>query len=435
VGAGIFLFPGIIAAKTGPWAWSAYLGAALLCFLIALCFAELGSMFDATGGAYLYAREAFGPFVGFLVGWIVWMAAILGWASVVTGFVNMLVPSGQGDAVSGGTEAAKLGIVVAVVAALSLLNLRGARMGALANNVFSIAKLAPLALFVAVGAVSMKTSPFAPSPGEAHPLTLSGYGTAILLAIYMFSGFEELPVPAGEVREPQRQVPRALFLVLSFAALSYAAIHLVAQGTFPDLAQARDNPLTAAAQAFMSPNLASVFALGGLISILGVNASIAFTAPRSMYALAEAGWLPRAVAAVHPRWHTPWVAILATFVLVVALPGAQAATSWLRATLGEGVPRFDLETLAKMSALASLMQYIPTCVAVMVLRVRRPEAERRFRVPGGPLIPLAALALSLALFAFADPSERGATLVGVALGVPMCGLAWLISGRAARRRR
>jgi amino acid transporter len=395
IGAGIFLLPGRIAHAAGPWAWAVYVSCAALCFLIALSFADMGSRFGSTGGAYLYALEAFGPFVGFLVGWIVWLSAILGWASVAVGLADTMPSIGLAWLAG---RWARVGFVALLVGALAALNARGARMGAMANNLFSIAKMLPLALFVGLGLAHAVASPFAV---EAHWRGKEDVFSAMLWALFLYSGFEEIAVPAGETRDARKAVPRALFLVLGFATAVYVIVHLVAQAVYPGLGGSDRAPLADAAGAFLGTAGLLLVGVGSVVSLLGTNASIAFTGPRSLYALSRDGFMPALFEQLDRRWQTPLNAIAATAVLVVLLP----LVDWLH------LQAFSLDTLVQMSALASLLQYIATCAGVIALRRR--EGRGRLEVPA------VALTLCLALFALSAPPDRTMTLIGVALGLPL----------------
>ncbi len=430
MGAGVFLLPGAIAAQVGPYYPLTYLACAAMCLCIALCFAEMGSMYDSTGGAYLYARDAFGPFVGYMVGWIIWLNGVLGWASVSMGFAALL-PGAPGLAGTQlGAELATpsgrwLLALLPLVAGLGLLNFRGVRMGVLANNFFSVAKMGPILIFLVMAACH----PFANPWLEHRPLIsattasddLHAFAAAILLVTYLFSGFEEIPVPAGELRNPQRNVPLALLGVMGMVTLLYLAIHTVAQAVLPNLGQIADAPLAAAANAAMGSKGATLIAIGGLVSLIGVNASMAFTGPRSLWALAQDGLLPPSWSRVHPRYHTPAAAIAVTTALVLLLPASDALSARFAASaprLAQWLPRFDLNTLVTMSALASVVQYVPTCLAVILCRRRYPERVRGFVIPGGIMVPVLALGACAFLIGMAEHSDQLATLVGIALGLP-----------------
>lgn len=413
VGAGIFLLPGRIANLAGGWSWAVYVGCASLCFLVALCFAEMGSRYGSTGGAYRYARGAFGPFWGFLVGWIVWLSAVLGWASVSVGLADLLTGLGV-SAISGPFGRATF--VAVLAGSLAALNARGARVGALTNTMFSVLKLVPLALFVVIGAAHANASPF------SLPAACSGPGdlqSLLLWSLFLYSGFEEVTVPAGETVDPQHTVPRALFVVLGSATVVYILVQLVAQAVFPALGASERAPLADAAQALLGSRGLALIGVGSVVSLLGTNASIAFTGPRSLYALAEDGFVPARLAQLDARFHAPRTAIALTAGLVIALP--------LIDTLH--LQSFTLGRLLKMSALASLLQYIATCAATIAMRRLSDAPPARFRAPGGAMLPWAALALVVGLFCMADLQDKLATLVGVALGLPL----WWLTPREVRQ--
>lgn len=393
--------------------WAVYLGCASMCFLIALCYAEMGSRYGGTGGAYLYARGAFGPHAGFVVGWIVWLSAVLGWTSLSVGFADTL-----GRLVSPvfSEPWGRAAVIVTLVGGLTLINLRGARAGALANNFFSVLKLLPLAIFVVLGAFHPAASPFSAEPhwqgfGDLHDVLLWG--------LFLYSGFEEVCVPAGETHDPQRTIPRALFIVLGSATLVYVLVQTVALAAYPELGNADRAPLAEAAQFFLGTSGLLLVGAGSLISVLGTNTSIAFTGPRSLYALASDGFISRRLAVVNARHHTPAAAIVVTGVLVTTLPLVDLL----------GFERVTLENLVRMSALATLLQYISTCAAVLVLRAKNEETAPAFRAPGGIVVPLVALSLAVALVVLASPHDRRMTLVGVALGLPFW---WLSRGATSR---
>lgn len=413
VGAGIFLLPGRIAHVVGGMSWAVYVGCASLCFLIALCYAEMGSRYGRTGGAYLYARSAFGPFVGFVVGWIVWLSAVLGWTSLSVGLADTLghlvTPAFQAP---GGRAA----VIVILVGSLSFINLRGARAGALANNFFSVLKLLPLAIFVSLGSLHPAGSPFSAEP---HWRGFEDLHEVLLWGFFLYSGFEEVCVPAGETHDPQRNVPRALFIVLGSATVVYVLVQTVAQAAYPGLGNADRAPLAEAAQFFLGAGGLLLVGAGSLVSVLGTNTSIAFTGPRSLFALASDGYISPRLAAVDPRHHTPATAIVVTGALVTTLPFIDLL----------GFEHVTLENLVRMSALATLLQYISTCSAVLVLRARKEETAPAFRAPGGIVVPIVALSLAVALVMLASSRDRALTLTGVALGLPF----WWLSRNATSR--
>jgi amino acid transporter len=377
IGTGIFLTPGSLAATLNGWSILAFGLGGLLCYAIALCFAEMAARVPETGGAYAYARTTFGPLPGFLVGWVIWLSSVLGWAAVAAALAGQLH-----DRFGGSIQV----LLLLVVVGLSVLNGLGARAGAMSNAVLAAVKFIPLAVFVGW------------TVGRLRPISFhatSDWATGALYILYTFSGFEEIPVPAGEVEDPQRTIPRALAWVLSLATVVYMVIQAVVCG----MGQAGSAaPLTDAAAGV--PWLAAVVAGASLISMASVNASIAFTGPRSLWALAHERW--RWVGLLHPRLATPVRAIGVTATLTLAL-------AWNN----------TVDKLMALSALASLLQYLPTVVAVMVWRRRTATARPAFLIPGGYAVPILALGVCLVLLANCSGSDilgaAEALLVGLVL--------------------
>jgi amino acid transporter len=396
IGQGIFLTPGDAAALLGPASVLALLLAACLALLVALCFAEVGSRFSTTGGAYVYARETFGAFVGFEVGWMLACVGIISWAALANGFCVVLGTFVPAVAQGWLQPVAAIGLMTALAA----VNLFGAKMGAAISTFFSIAKLLPLALFVALGLFNVDGAlytPFAPQ----------GYGSlaeATILLLYAFVGFESSVVPAGEMRDPHKAVPRALLSVMGLVCVAYLAVFFVTIGTFPDVA-GHGNPVAAAAAHFMGPVGGTLIAAGIVVSVFGINSGAALVSPRKVYALAERGDLPSLVARVDQRTGAPRVAILVTFLVAAGLS--------LTGTFKD---------LAILGVVARFVQYIPTCLAVIVLRHRARRAgvkeEKVFRVPLGPVIPVVAVLLCLWLIASSAPSKLLWGLAAMVLGVP-----------------
>ncbi|MDX1503688.1 MAG: APC family permease [Thermoanaerobaculia bacterium] len=387
VGSGVYLLPAAAAALLGFASLWAVALAGLAVLLIVLCFAEASSRFDEPGGAYLYTRTAFGPLAGFEVGWMTWLARVASVGSLSAGFADALSFLWPQAATPG---AARAVAITLPLLALTLVNLVGVRSGALASVVLVLAKLAPLALFVGVGL-------FVASPelAAAQPvLREGGLGAAALLLLYAYAGFENTPAPAGEYKSPRRDVPFALLVHIGLVTALYAAVQWVALGTVPQLGTST-TPLADAAQRFLGGWGGWALAVGGAVSILGTNGNTVLAGPRYLYALACDGFGPRFLARVHPRFRTPAAAILLQ--TAIALPLALTGT---------------FVGLAALSVVARLATYVGTAAAVPVLR-RLGPGEAGFRLPGGPLIPAAAIALSLGLAASATP--RNLAAAGVAL--------------------
>jgi basic amino acid/polyamine antiporter, APA family len=375
VGSGVYLLPAAAAALLGPASTWAVVLAGFAVALLVLCFAEASSYFDQPGGAYLYTREAFGPLVGFEVGWMTWLARVATLASLANGFVQ--AAAYFWPAAAGGW--ARTAIICALILLLAWINVRGVKAGARTNVGLVIAKLLPLAFFIVIGAWFVHGSRLqvlqAPPPGSL--------GQAALLLIFAYGGFENTPAAAGEYHNPRRDLPFALVLMILIVTLIYGGVQVVALGTLPDLARS-SSPLAAAAAQFAGRTGAWLLTVGAMLSIVGLASSTTLTGPRYLFALASDGYGPHWLARVHPDYHTPAIAILvqALVVLVLALSGS-------------------FVHLATLSVIARVATYIGTAAAVPVLRRRMAERAGVVRLPFGATIPIAALALAIALLASA----------------------------------
>jgi APA family basic amino acid/polyamine antiporter len=352
-------------------------GVVLVC--VALCYAELGSMFRRNGGTYVYAREAFGPLVGFGVGWISWVTSVFSWAAVA----NAVSPQMQ-DLWAGFDEPGMVKIIaLALIIGFSALNYYGIKLGAWTVNFFTIAKVIPLLIFVAVGMFFIHPENFHPFWGSSEQVDnqtrLGQFGAAVFLALWPLQGFEVTPLPSGESANPQRAVPIAAVGSLLCAAFIYVLIQTVAVGVHSGLANAGPKALAECAKQFMGSSGAKLMLVGAVISMVGFNAGNALGCPRFLSAVAEDRSLPMRIATPHPRFHTPSLAILIT----AALTGVAA--------LG-----LSFESLVNLSNLAVILQYVATCAAVICLRYKQPDAERRFRIPFA--IPVAVVGCGVSLW-------------------------------------
>lgn len=390
IGSGIFLLPGLLAAQSGPACLLAYLGAGLICFLVALCFAEVGGLFTHSGGSYVYARAAFGDSIGFLVGWMSWLARVATWAAVavaLTRYLSYFWPGADSGFLS-------KSIVVILLVGLALVNHFGVRQAAGLINIFTVGKLLPLFLFVGAGLFFINPPNFVPFfPNGWEPIWLSTY-----TVLFAYAGFEVIPIPSEEVRDPKRNVPLAVLIVIVFVTVFYILIQTVAVGTLPTLAASK-KPLADAAANFLGPWGGTLIALGAIISILGINAATCLIGPRCLYAIAEDGLMPPFLARLHPRFGTPTWGLVITTAAALALAMAGS-----------------FEKIVLISVIGKLAMYLPTCLAVPVLRKKMPDAPRRFRVPGGMAIPVLASLVLLAVFLAAPREEKIAGGVALLIG-------------------
>jgi APA family basic amino acid/polyamine antiporter len=407
VGSGIFLLPGRMAAVAGPSAALAFLVCGGICILIALCFAEAAGMFDRSGGAYLYARVAFGERVGFAIGWMALVEGVIGFAAGSRGFASQL--GALWPAIAGPTAQAACG--AGFILLLGAINALGLKAGARTSDGLSILKLVPLVALCAAGL-------WVAEPARLHPLlptSLHGFGQAVFLAIFACSGFEYVAVPAGEASQARRDVPIAIVGALAGATVLYALVQLAAMGS-TDI-RGSSQPIFDAAVHLLGSRGGTLVLLAALVSMAGFCASSALIGPRLFVAFADEGILPGVVKRMHPRLGTPLVAVS----LAAGLSAIAAAT-------------LDFDHLVDIGNVVLFAQYLPTCLAVMVLRRTRPDLPRTYRVPFGDIIPVLAMGSAIAMLIIARPpkGELIASVVTVAVGFVLFGIRKRLTASAAK---
>ncbi|HSE98123.1 MAG TPA: APC family permease [Blastocatellia bacterium] len=391
IGSGIFVLPATVAALLGPASPTAYLIAALVTALIVVCFAEAGSMFERTGGPYLYAREAFGDFVGFQIGWMFLLTRLAAGAAISNAFTAYLgyywpaLASGSG----------RITAITLLFLFLAWLNIIGIRYGARVVNLLTIAKLLPLLLFISVGL-------FFVDHGRYSLIALpdtEGLRQASLALIFAFGGFENASVPSEEVKNPTKNLPVALMTSIIVTTIIYLLIQIVALGTLPSLA-ADPTPLASAGQVFLGPVGAGIITMGAILSTAGSNSALVLVGPRILYAFGESGQLPSALARVHERYRTPYLSVIVF-----------AFITWAIALYG------NFAQLVAVSAIARLLFSISTCLAVPVLRRETAKTDGRFTIPGGATIPALAALISLWLLTGITRTQAIMGLLALVFGV------------------
>lgn len=379
IGSGIFLLPQKIYKDLGPSSLAVMGGTAILAIMLAVCFAEMAGYVNKNGGAYQYSKRAFGDFVGFNVGFLGWVVTMTAWAAMAAGFAKILIttfPAFKGM---------NLIISLTLVLLLSLMNIAGIKTSKTLTITATIAKLIPIIGFSIctvffLGQGLHNFTPFVQlTPGKDF---LSAASSTAIYIFYGFIGFETLPIVAGEMRNAEKNVPRAILGSISIVSILYM---LIISGTIAMLGSGimqTDAPVQDAFVKMIGPAGAWIVSIGALVSIAGLNMGESIMVPRFGAAIAEDGLLPQAIAKSNKNG-APILAITisGTFVALLLLSGT-------------------FETLATLSVVFRFFQYIPTALAVLKLRATEPEKQLTFRIPFGPVIPVLAIVISIIMLVF-----------------------------------
>jgi len=406
IGSAIFGLPALIAAQLGGWSPFGFVIAALGVAAIAACLAEVASQFTRTGGPYLYAREAFGRFMAIQIGWLTWLSRIAGAAAGANLFIAYLAAFAPGVESS---AAMRAGIITALIASVAVLNYRGVATGIGLSNLFTVAKLAVISVFVVSGLSALMWTPGLWVQPDPVALTASNWLDGLLLMVVAFGGFEAAVFPSGESRDPRHDVPAALLIAIVLATLVYVGMQYVVIHTLVN-ASTTTKPVADSALRFLGARGAPMIAAGALLSVVGYLCANMLHTPRVIFAMGEQGDAPGFMAAVHPRFRTPAVAIV-IYAVVLTIFSVAGSYRWNVTVTG----------------FSRVLVYACIAAALPVLRRQRPEAPA-FRLPAGLLFSAVAFAFAAALTTRIDFGG-----LAVAAGTfALAGLNWLWARHSRR---
>ena len=362
IGGGIYGLGSQVFAKSGSFSLFAMLICAVVITLIILCFAEVGSRFNETGGPLVYAHEAFGPFAGFMTGWLSLVLRIIGIAAIsniCVSYLGFFLPFAQ-------STSGRSVMVVLLILGLCFVNFLGIKQTILLNNIFTVGKIGTLVFFVAVGIFFIKKENF----NFNEPVSFDNFSASVLLMVYAFSGFSGAVTTAGEMKDPQKDIPFSLLTVQVFKVILYMLIQVVCIGTLPSLAQT-DKPLADAASNFLPGWGGTAITIGALISFTGtLNGGVLVTS-RTAYGMAEKKVLPSFLGKVHDKFRTPYISLLFVCGILLML------------TLTN-----SLFFLLTVNALGTLALYIISCASLIKLRKKKNIPAAAFILPAGNIIAM-----------------------------------------------
>jgi amino acid transporter len=417
IGSGVFRVPAAAAAQTGSPGLMllAWVVGGLVAMCGALALAEVAALFPRAGGMYVYLREAYGPLTAFLFGWVYLVIIPAGAGAIALVFaeyLSRLVPLSPGQVRV---------VATALIVALAAAQYRSVRFGAAIQNASTLAKVLAIVALTAAAFILGPVPGVAGATGTIHPASWSGFGLGVVTVLWAYNGWQDVTCLSGEVRDPQHALPRALV----GGTLAVVGIYLLANAAYLHvlpLEEMAASPLVAAdvAVRVIGPAGSALVAALVCLSTFGSLNAVIMAIPRVFWAMADDGLFFRTIAAVHPRFRTPHMAITAMAALSVLYLGLQS-----------------FEKLIEAFILASLPFWALSVGSVIVLRRRRPEAARAYRTPGYPAVPLLFVVAMIALVGNSLREHPETTIVsigGVLAGVPLY-LWWRRAASDARRAR
>jgi basic amino acid/polyamine antiporter, APA family len=394
LGSGVFGLPSTVAALIGGYSPFAVFAAGAGMSVIIGCFAEVASRFQDAGGPYLYARAAFGRFMGIQTAWMLWLGQVAAPAANANLFVIYLgefFPHAK-------NPLPRAFILTVLVGILVFINVRGVRAGTQVSNLFTAAKLVPLFAVIVLGLFVFHAHGWHIATASSSVPNTNEWMKSMLLLVFAYGGFETALAPMSEAKNPRRDAPFALFIALLVCTVIYVLIQWVVVGVLPNAAHS-ERPLADVARLAVGPVGAALVAVGALISFYGYLSAKILAMPRIPFALAEQGDFPRVFAAVHRRFHTPYVSILVFAVMV-----------WGLALIG------DFKWNVTLSAVARLLYYGVGCAALPVLRRKQPDGAM-FHLPAGNFFAILGVLLCLALVTRVDFGQSLILLATIAFAL------------------
>jgi len=402
IGADIYVATGIAARLVGPSSLIIWVLAGVMAIVIAISFAYCVMLLPRVGGPYAYVKEVSTPFAGFMVGWALLLAEWFSLAVFPVAFAQYftsLVP-GIGSA---GVVLLKAAFIVFIIGT----NFVGAKSAGRTNDVLTILKISPLVLMIVAGLVFVVMNPATVSDNMTPFVTgdLASFGGALVLIFWAYAGFELSTLPADDVERPERTIPRAIVMGMLFVIVFYLLTNFVVLGAVDQQTlQSTSTPLLSAAaaifnsSAFVTSLMVVVVGVGALFSILGADESGTIGTSRLAYAMSIDGLLPHSFARLHPKYGTPYIALIVL-----------CSTAFVASVFG------GLTLLISSSVFLLAFVYLATCLSTMRLEAKNVEVAKRLRWK--IVIPIVGAAFALLLLVLVDPIEIAISLAVLGVGV------------------
>ena len=391
IGSGIFGLPSKAFKEIGVWSIIAFLVCAVAVFIVILCFAEVSSRFDKTGGPYLYALSSFGPLPAFLTGWLLLLTRFITYAALINLLVTYLSVFSDWFTLA----SSRIITIILLTLFLAYINHVGVKSTTRVNNFLTIAKLLPLLLFIIVGFFFIKSENYQVNQVPEF----ASFSSTVLLLVFAFGGFESVLVNSGEVKDPEKNLPFALLLAALIIAGIYMLVQIVSIGILPSLAST-DKPLAEASQLIMGKTGAIVIALGAMFSVTGTLNAIMLVGSRLPFAFSEENQFPKLFSFIHPKYKTPTWSLLLFMAITI---GVSLSYSFLSA--------------ASISAITRVVIYAIVCVTLIILRKKRPEQVNFFKVRYGSIVAILGVMIAIWLLSSAKINELRDVAIAIGIGL------------------
>ncbi len=390
IGAGIYGLPSKLYSLTGIYSLVVLAICAVIIFVYILIFAEVSSQFDRSGGPYLYIFEAFGKTPGFIVGWLMLISRVSAFAALINLLVDYL------SYVSPVFIDQQIRIIAIILLSLILfgVNAVSVKSSAYLSNLLGVAKLIPLLFFVLVGFFFIDIENLAI---HTHKPDFSSFSSAMFIGIFAFTAWEASLVNTGEMANPKKNIPFAMIVTISFAAIFYILIQLTAIGTYPELATSI-KPIADAANLFIGPVGGAFITLGAAISIMGTLNANLLAGSRLPLALSEEGQLPKIFERTHEKTGVPFISLVLYTLVAIAV-----------SVSGTFIYALSINVVSKV--------LIYMLVAIALIKLRAKNHPKTFQLPYGKTLSILGIIIGAWLLYSSDHSDFIDVLITISIGV------------------
>jgi basic amino acid/polyamine antiporter, APA family len=396
VGSDIFIVPGLIGGLIGPFSILIWIVAGAMATVLAMVFAYCSYYVPKVGGSFAYVSKAFDNFYGFIAGWSMCIAEIVVlpvFAIVFTNYLEYFIPL---------TFATQLMVRVVFIVVLTFINVIGVKAAGRLNDALTLIKLTPLFLIILLGVGSILLRPsLTGNYSPIVPMGLNNFGTVLVLVFWAYAGFELGTLPASEVVNPKKNVPRAMISGMAIVIFFYVMTNVAAYGVvnWADLSKSH-TPLVLVSTALLGTVGGAITVVGALASVSGTEETEVLGSARLIYAMSGDGFLPKALSKVHPRLKTPYIAIMMEGAIALVL-----------------MPFSGIPQLISFAVFNLAVCYLLVCLALTVLRRKKKNGEHSLR--GQNVLPWIGVGISLYLLYSTSLFDKLVGTLVILLGLPI----------------